>query len=175
MFIGFLTPLLILFSIYLPSRNNKEQKLLPVPIYDKTSNIENSNLYLKILNLRKNKYFNLNDKTDTMLFVNFWATWCKPCIAEMPSMVILQQKLKNYPITFLLITNEPKDKIVNFYTKKKYFNFDFCVSNEKTPSLLDGNSLPRTYIIYKNKIIYEHIGTTNWDSEDVINLVKKQF
>ncbi len=175
--IGFYSCVGVILFLYMPPRPKEKlkEKLLPVPIYDQTLSLEKSKLDFRFLDLKRNQNFNLNDKIDTILFVNFWATWCKPCVAEIPSMNMLQQKIKDYPVKFLLVSDEPKKKVIDFYTRKKYSSLNFCVSNEKIPEILEGNSLPRTYIIYKDKIIYEHIGAANWDSEDIINMIKKQL
>ncbi len=48
---------------------------------------------------------NLSQFEGKTVFINFWATWCKPCIQEMPTIEILQDKLKNEKIVFLFASN----------------------------------------------------------------------
>ena len=58
------------------------------------------------------------------IFINFWATWCKPCIAEMPSIAAAQNDLQNKKIIFLLASNESAEQIEEFSNTHDYkFNY----------------------------------------------------
>lgn len=54
------------------------------------------------------------------VFINFWATWCKPCIQEMPTIESAQNVLKNENVIFLLASNENPDEIEKFIKKCGY-------------------------------------------------------
>jgi thiol-disulfide isomerase/thioredoxin len=65
----------------------------------------------------------LNRKSDTVYVLNFWATWCKPCVAELPSFDSLQTAYKNQPVKITLISNDFEDelqtKLIPFLQRKK--------------------------------------------------------
>ena len=46
----------------------------------------------------------LNSRDDTLRIVNFWATWCKPCVEELPHFVELQDKYRSHPVKVILIS-----------------------------------------------------------------------
>ena len=65
--------------------------------------------------------YKLQDKKGKVLLVNLWATWCGPCIAEMPHLIEMQEKYKdkNFEIIGLNTDDEPKEKIETFAAKQK--------------------------------------------------------
>lgn len=105
-------------------------------------------------------------KKDIVL-INFWATWCMPCIAEMPSLKKIETEfMKNSKsIEFFFATSQEQDK-VNVFEKKNKFNFKYVFYNPKKISkLFINNSIPVTYIIdVKNNLCYIIDGSINYDS-----------
>ena len=79
------------------------------------------------------------------LVINYWATWCKPCIEEMPVFETLSKKYKGQ-ITFLFVTDEELSKIINF-NKRKKFNLFFARSTENLSKI--GISVRPTTYFYK--------------------------
>ena len=102
-----------------------------------------------------------------ILFVNFWATWCTPCLKEIPSIIELYDKYKNH-IVFLCISNEDTQTIKAYLEKS---NQDFPVYRQtgNLPSDFYAQGIPATFVISKDrKILLKHIGSANWAHEDVI-------
>lgn len=81
------------------------------------------------------------------LVINYWATWCKPCIEEMPAFETLSKKYKG-KITFIFVTDEEHSKIINF-NKRKKFNLFFAKSSENL-SKIGINVRPTTYFYKKS-------------------------
>jgi thiol-disulfide isomerase/thioredoxin len=81
------------------------------------------------------------------LVINYWATWCKPCIEEMPAFETLSNKYKGQ-ITFLFVTDEEQSEIINF-SKRKKFNLFFAKSSENL-SKIGINVRPTTYFYKKS-------------------------
>ncbi|WP_296386935.1 TlpA disulfide reductase family protein [Winogradskyella sp.] len=101
-----------------------------------------------------------------VVFINFWATWCPPCIAEMPSLQALYEDY-NDKVVFLFVTNDDFKTVEQFKTKKE---FDFLVYNtlNEIPDELKTGSIPRTFIINKKgEIVVDESGAINWNSESV--------
>ena len=104
--------------------------------------------------------------------ISYWATWCAPCIKEMPSMKRAEEILEDYGYTFLLVSDETIDKISNF---KNEMNFDlkFLKSNKSFESL-GVYAMPTSYIFDENgKIVETIVGVVEWDSEEIINIYFK--
>lgn len=106
-----------------------------------------------------------------VVFINFWATWCKPCIKEMPSISMAYTKLKDDNVVFIIASDEEVEKIKKFEAKH-YYNFQFTHSNTSVFEL-DVQALPTTMIINKNgEIVFNEIGARDWSSDKSIALIK---
>jgi thiol-disulfide isomerase/thioredoxin len=106
---------------------------------------------------------NLNDAQGKVIFLNYWATWCPPCRAEMPS---IQQLYNDYKdkMVFVFITNEPKEKVVKYYSEKNHNFPTYSLLSNPAPEI-STRSLPTTFIIDKQgKIVAKEIGASNWNS-----------
>ena len=78
------------------------------------------------------------------IVISYWATWCAPCIKEMPSLKRAEKVLKDYGYTFLLVSDETISKISRF---KKEMNFDFnFLKSSKSFETLGIYSMPTSYI-----------------------------
>ncbi|NRD22408.1 TlpA family protein disulfide reductase [Winogradskyella litoriviva] len=114
----------------------------------------------------KNLTLNFEDLEGQVIFINFWATWCPPCIAEMPSLQALYNDY-NEKVVFLFVTNDSFE-IVEKFKMKRGFNFEVFNSTTATPAELKTSSIPRTFIINKKgKIVVDESGAVNWNSDKV--------
>ncbi len=101
-----------------------------------------------------------------VILINFWATWCPPCVAEMPE---LQELYNIYGdrVDFYFVTNEELQPI-NFFLEKKDYDFPVYITSEPSPEVLASSVLPTTYVISKSgKIIMQKTGAASWNSEKV--------
>jgi thiol-disulfide isomerase/thioredoxin len=115
----------------------------------------------------------LADRKGKVLFINFWATWCPPCRAEMPSINALHQKLKdNKNIEFFIVdVDKDTEKTLSFMKKKGYDLPIHTPSSFLPPEIFDGN-LPTTVVISpEGKVIYHHIGVADYDNPDFLSLI----
>lgn len=106
------------------------------------------------------------DTKGKVVFLNFWATWCPPCIAEMPGIQELYDDY-NDRVVFLLVTNEDLEKVDKFKAKKE-FTFEVFSPLNEVPNELKTHSIPRTFIINKKgEIIVNESGAVDWNSKKV--------
>jgi thiol-disulfide isomerase/thioredoxin len=78
------------------------------------------------------------------IFINLWATWCPPCVAELPDINELYQDVKDENVVFLIISvDESFDKALKFY-EKRGFEFPVYHYYSGMPVELAGNSIPRS-------------------------------
>lgn len=100
------------------------------------------------------------------VLINFWATWCTPCIAEMPGLVDLYKEFGT-EVDFYFVSNESTDKLQLFLSKKNY-NIPVYNSVSKIPESFDTSSIPATYLINSNGVIVAKAkGMANWDGAEV--------
>jgi thiol-disulfide isomerase/thioredoxin len=99
-----------------------------------------------------------------VIIINFWATWCPPCIAEMPSFQELYEDYKG-EVTFLFVSGEQRETVDNFM-KRKRFTLPSYKMLTRTPEPMDGRTLPTTYVISKDgSIVVDKVGSADWNSE----------
>jgi len=111
-------------------------------------------------------------KGDKVLLVNFWATWCPPCVAEMPS---LQRLYEDYEdkIQFVFVSNEDTAKIKAFL-EKKGFTMPIYNHYNAMPNEFDVSKIPTTFIISKGgQIVVQETGITDWNSNKTRAIIDK--
>ena len=108
----------------------------------------------------------LNEKP---VFVNIWATWCPPCIAELPAILELYHEYGSR-INFVLSTNENADKVKAFLVKNNYDKSPFYFY-QNLPVEFQTESIPTTYIIDKQgKVVLVKKGAARWNSGKIKKL-----
>tara|TARA_B100000886_G_C20246488_1_gene416827 strand:- start:12 stop:503 length:492 start_codon:yes stop_codon:yes gene_type:complete len=106
------------------------------------------------------------------IVLNYWATWCGPCIKEMPGLKRAEKILQDHNYIFLLVSDE-KIKKVSEFKNNKSFDFNFLKST-KSIETHGVYSLPTSYIFDENgKKIETIVGTITWDSKQIIEKLKK--
>ena len=163
--------IVVALLLYPPSR---EWFMRKVAFSPSVNNVEESeklasyNWDLKGINTEDVK---LNDLNDKIIFVNFWATWCPPCRAEMPMIQKLYDDYKN-DVAFLFVTNENWDVVKKYFDEKKYDLPVYNSINSPPSKLTETNSIPASYLIDKEgNILISKVGAANWDSDKVRNLL----
>lgn len=103
------------------------------------------------------------NKTKHVVVLSFFATWCKPCIAEIPHLQNLKEKYSEKPVKFYLINvGESKDKISSFLNRKNILIPILLDRYKKIAEKYDALKLPRLFIIDQNGLIqFEKSGYDN--------------
>ena len=106
--------------------------------------------------------------TNETIFVNMWATWCAPCVAEMPSIENLHAQFGN-TVSFFVVSYEPIETIEPFVLNKEWNLPFFSRSEDKElPVSLQSDGIPHTLIIHDGKLLVNHVGFAIWDGEEAI-------
>jgi thiol-disulfide isomerase/thioredoxin len=101
-----------------------------------------------------------------VIFLNRWATWCGPCVSEIPSIERLAESVKGEDVVFLLVSDE-SPQLVRAFVEKKGLQVPVYVSRSKVPALFTSHAIPATFIVNRRgEIVFQHIGSANWDSDD---------
>src|SRR5690606_31828464 len=116
---------------------------------------------------------NVPDLKGKVVFLNFWATWCPPCKAEMPSIQVLKDKFKgNEQVAFLIVEIEgEKDKARDFM-KKGNMDLPIYYPESQIPGEWLGGAIPTTVILDKTgKIAAKHEGMADYSRADVSDFI----
>jgi thiol-disulfide isomerase/thioredoxin len=117
----------------------------------------------------------LGDHQGRVLLVNFWATWCSPCLTEMPAMQRLAEKMNGQPFDVVAInSSEPKKRVQRMAQRLKV----------KFPILLDPQGvamsawsvqvLPTTFLLDRfGKVRYRVVGPHDWDGEEARAVIEE--
>lgn len=110
-----------------------------------------------------------------VVFMNVWATWCPPCVAEMPGIHQLYQSVNQEEIVFLMLSvDDDMDKLRRFMERKEY-TFPVYLLAAPLPEMYQTSSIPTTFVISpKGKIVFKEEGMANYDTEDFRQFLYKQ-
>jgi thiol-disulfide isomerase/thioredoxin len=114
--------------------------------------------------------YDFSEANGKVVVLNFWATWCPPCRAEMPSLQNLYADYKD-KVVFLFLTNE-EDAVVNKFLDKYDYTIPSFNQYSKTPNNFSVSSIPATYVLDKDGfIVIDKVGPALWDSDKVRKLL----
>jgi len=118
-----------------------------------------------------NNRITLSGMKGSVIFINFWATWCESCIDEMPSMERLSRYFAGNP-TFKIVTVLYKDDLDTAlkFMKENGFTFPVYLNPDESAAKMFGiTGIPETFIIDKKGILRDKvIGPAEWDSPNTI-------
>ena len=105
-----------------------------------------------------------------VVFINFWATWCPPCVAEMPTINKLSNKLRgNTNIQFIMVDVDHDFSKSGPFMQQHQFNLPLYQAVNAIPDAMLGASIPATVIIDKNgRMVFQHAGTANYGGDDMV-------
>jgi thiol-disulfide isomerase/thioredoxin len=169
--------IIVLAILIIPQTRKPIQVLIQKGFALISPSIENNNKIKTLTNYnwtlrdKDNNVLNLQELKGKVILINFWATWCPPCIAEMPS---LQKLYNDYndKVVFLFVTTDWFNTIKSFLDKNKYTFKVYRPDENGYPEFLNINTIPRTFLIDKEgNIIIDESDAANWNSEIVRNTI----
>ncbi len=117
----------------------------------------------------------LDDHSGKVIFVNFWATWCVPCVKEMPSFENLYRRYRSQGLTLLAVSLDKGDstKVQEFADKYK-LSFPILLDTEGVAEkLFPSFSIPFSYVIDKQgRVVARVDGAKNWESSETFEAVE---
>ena len=116
----------------------------------------------------------LSDLKGKTVLVNFWATWCPPCRAEMPSMETMYGEFAGEEFEILAVDLQESEKTVRKFVEDKEYTFPILLdTNGRVGSLYGARSIPTTYLIDADGFAVGFIvGSREWDEEDVYEVLR---
>ena len=120
-----------------------------------------------------NNIFNIQKFKGKNLFINYWATWCNPCLAEMPYMVELYEKYKNEDdIIFLFLSREELKTIKNYIPQDENLQRLPIYKIVTDDEFFATSGIPTTFIINSDgEVVVKDLGTAFWNDESVFKFI----
>ncbi len=157
--------LCICFSFFLNCQNNKQEtKDISVKPSQGVTTSEvrrEGNSALKIYDDFSKLEHRFQTESDSVFIINFWATWCKPCVAELPYFFELEEKYKNKKVGFLYVSLDFKKqidkKLKPFLEKREIKSEVVALTDPDSNTWIDkvspewSGAIPASFIFSKNK------------------------
>ena len=120
------------------------------------------------------KVHRLSDYRGQVLIVNFWATWCPPCRAEMPSMQRAWEKVEPEGIQMLAINVGEDEETIFDFTADYPVNFPLPMDRDSTVvQAWPVRGLPTTFVVDPDgRLVYRAIGEREWDDAGLLDRVR---
>ncbi|ELR71641.1 thioredoxin, putative [Fulvivirga imtechensis AK7] len=148
------------------------------PDVEETSpGVENTNpkadFSMSLIN-SKGETVSMEEFRGKVIFMNLWATWCPPCIAEMPGINDLHNSIKDDDIVFIMLSlDQSFDKAKQFKVKKG-FDFEVYRPAGGIPEMYYSQSIPTTYVIdAKGGLALTHTGMADYNTDEFRAFLKK--
>lgn len=118
----------------------------------------------------------INDYLGKVVFINFWATWCQPCILEMPAIERLYQKFKDKGFIVLAVSIDTGGvNLVKSFVKKNKLTFPVLLDPyQEVMSAFNVSAIPTTYLLDRKGLIKSFAsGAREWDNESAVKLIER--
>lgn len=117
----------------------------------------------------------LSDQKGKVVFINFWATWCPPCIAEMPSINKLYSEFRNDDsVMFLMVDVDNERSKSQQFMDKRNFELPVYTPASSIPSSYMSGAIPTTLVLNKyGKVVFKHEGMGDFSNEEFKTFLAK--
>lgn len=132
----------------------------------------NADFNMKLVN-SKGERVSMEQYRGKVIFINFWATWCPPCIAEMPGINDMYNDIDKDKIEVLMVSFDQKfDKAIQYKTKNN-FDFEVYAPAAEIPAMYESSSIPTTFVINtKGELVFTHKGMADYNRADFKDFLK---
>lgn len=113
-----------------------------------------------------------------VIIYNFWASWCNPCLEEIPSMLEMKKKFTDDQVTVFAFNTDEENQLQNIARSVKKLNIknEFQVVADKNTKIAESfkfSSIPVTIIFSHGKVVHFSNGPMDFNSEEMIGKLKK--
>lgn len=113
-----------------------------------------------------------------VVIYNFWASWCNPCLEEMPSMIAMKKKFKDEEVQVLAFNTDEDDQLKNIQKVVRKMNIknELNIIPDKGTKIADGlklSAIPVTIIFNRGKVVHFSNGPMDFNSVETIEKIKK--
>ena len=116
----------------------------------------------------------LSDYRGKVVLVNFWASWCMPCVQEMPELTQLKQHLAGQPFEILALNVGEGEKRVKHFAKRTSFDLPVLMDNSsKVFNEWKIEIMPTSFLIdASGRVRYRALGNPGWDNDQTLSLIE---
>ncbi|RYZ54533.1 MAG: TlpA family protein disulfide reductase [Sphingobacteriales bacterium] len=134
-----------------------------------------TNAYNVTFRAANGKTLSLNSLKGKVVFVNFWATWCPPCRAEMPSINKLYTQFRSDTnVVFIMVDADSQPAKAVKYMERRKFKLPVYTVADSVPHTLFSGALPTTLIFNKQgNVAFREEGAGNYAAPKVVEFIKK--
>jgi cytochrome c biogenesis protein CcmG, thiol:disulfide interchange protein DsbE len=110
-----------------------------------------------------------------IVVLNFWATWCPPCVEELPSLITMQDRMKAKGVVVLGVSIDVDEDAYHRFLKRRNVNFMTVRDpEEKVASLYGTTGWPESYVIDRKGVLRrKFVGPVDWNSPEVMDFLSK--
>jgi len=113
----------------------------------------------------KGQKMHFSELEKEVVFINFWATWCPPCIAEMPDIQSLYEEMGDEGIKFVMISLDDDFNKAKAFVNKKEFTFPIYQLASPLPQVYESSAIPTTYVLSpEGKIVVSKSGMAKYNT-----------
>jgi thiol-disulfide isomerase/thioredoxin len=155
------------------------QGLMQVGLFNPETQTEKTTLTSQSLAIQfkdsKGKITSLAELKGKVVFLNFWATWCPPCLAEMPSINKLYEQYKDHEnVAFIMVDADHDFAKSNAYMNRKGYQLPIYQMASNVPEDLFSGSLPTTIVFdKKGRLSFKHEGAANYHSKKFTTFIQQ--
>jgi thiol-disulfide isomerase/thioredoxin len=107
-----------------------------------------------------------------VLVLNLWATWCAPCVTELPSLSRLQEATSELGVRLACVTRE-KREVVERFVEERAPDVPIYIVEGEIPECFSSRGIPATYVLDRNGLIaFRHMGAAAWDDPRVVTFIR---
>lgn len=144
---------------------------------DVTQNDEfpKADLSMTIINSKGEKVA-MEELKGKVIFLNIWATWCPPCVAEMPGINKLYKEIDKDKVAFIMLSVDQDFRKAVDYNDRKGYNFEIYEAAGGIPHMYSTQSIPTTFVINAaGNLVLTHMGMGDYNTEEFKEFLKDQY
>ncbi|WP_406701052.1 TlpA disulfide reductase family protein [Singulisphaera sp. Ch08] len=107
------------------------------------------------------------------IFLNLWATWCAPCVAELPAIANLASNPRLKDVAFLCVSTDESPEAVRSFLKGKNWPLTILMASD-APPIFTTAGIPATFVIAPDgQVVVSEIGSAQWDDPSVVDFLER--
>ncbi|NOT79243.1 MAG: TlpA family protein disulfide reductase [Bacteriovoracaceae bacterium] len=152
------------------SKNSNDRLMNPNELYEK--------IFLKTkAKTLEGKDFNFYKIDSPVVVINFWASWCVPCLSEMPSMMKFKSQFAPKDVTIIAINTDEEDQVLNIKKTLKKINLkeEFVIVPDVNTAIateFNITAIPVTIIFHNGKVKLKSDGPMDFMSEEFLGQIR---
>ncbi len=108
------------------------------------------------------------------VFLNIWATWCPPCVAELPSIDMLASNERLKDVAFLCVSVGEDPQTVRDFVERRKLKVPVYLALDNIPEAFETDGIPATFILDREgRIVSQEVGSAQWDAPEVVDFLEK--